>query len=82
MQHTITSAESIRNSLKALGHAGLKDLARLSGVPFTTLWKISDGTTKNPGIETVRQFMPHIQAVAATKAAQAEPLPEPTAAAQ
>lgn len=38
----------------------MQELARLSTVPFTTLWKIRAGLTLNPGIETVRRFYGHI----------------------
>jgi predicted transcriptional regulator len=51
-----------RLRLKPLGHAGLQELARISGVPFTTLWKIYTGESGNPRIETVKQFAPHINA--------------------
>lgn len=56
------SAEVVRERLSSLGHGQLQRLASLSGVPFTTLWKIKDGTTSNPGIETVRKFWPHVRA--------------------
>ena len=48
----------VRTFLEALGHAQVQELSANSGVPFTTLWKIRDGTTTNPGIETVRKFYP------------------------
>ena len=48
----------VRSFLEALGHAQVQELSGTSGVPFTTLWKIRDGTTTNPGIETVRKFYP------------------------
>ncbi len=38
----------------------LEKLAELSGVPFTTIYKVKRGETTNPGIETVRQFMPYV----------------------
>lgn len=41
----------------------MQELAKESGVPFTTLWKIRDGTTGNPGIETVRKFYPSTETV-------------------
>ena len=44
-----------------LGGPQLERLAELSGVPFTTIYKVKRGETKNPGIETLRQFMPHVQ---------------------
>jgi hypothetical protein len=42
----------------------IQRLADLSGVPFHTLLKIRSGETLNPGIETVRLFAGHLDAVA------------------
>lgn len=61
---TLPDTATIRASLMALGHAQMQALAAVSGVPFTTLWKIRSAETRNPGIETVRQFLPHINAEA------------------
>lgn len=63
MNTPIPAASSVRAELEALGHAQMQRLAELSGVPFTTLWKVRNGETKNPGIETVRKFVPHIRTV-------------------
>lgn len=38
--------------------AQLHELANASLVPFTTLIKVRSGETVNPGIETVRKFLP------------------------
>lgn len=62
MSTDIPSVAAIRLELQRLGHAATQRLARLSGVPFSTIWKIRDGTTKNPGIETVSQFVRHLDA--------------------
>ncbi len=62
MSTDIPSVAAIRLELQALGYAATQRLAKLSGVPFTTIWKIRDGTTRNPGIETVAQFVVHIAA--------------------
>lgn len=43
-----------------LSHAQTKALAEASGVPFTTLWKVRTGETRNPGVETVRLFWPRL----------------------
>ncbi len=56
----IPPVSDLQNILVGLGHAQLQELARLSGVPFTTIWKIRSGETKNPGIETVRMWLPHV----------------------
>lgn len=61
---TIPSASELRSRLETLTHAQMQNLARASGVPFTTLWKVRNGDTTNPGIETVRKFLPHVAAVA------------------
>lgn len=53
-----------------MSYGGVKELASTSHVPFTTLWKIRDGTTSNPGIETVRLFIEHLPELAEPKAEQ------------
>ena len=63
MSTDIPSVATIRLALRGLNHAATQRLSQLSGVPFTTIWKIRDGTTKNPGIETVGQFVRHIASV-------------------
>lgn len=60
MDMSLPSVDQVRSQLLLLSYAGVKRLANRSGVPFTTLWKIRDGTTANPGIETVRQFWPEL----------------------
>lgn len=57
---SLPSVDLVRDRLRQLTHAGIKNLAAKSGVPFTTLWKIRDGTTTNPGIDTVRRFWPEL----------------------
>ena len=44
-------------------------LAELSGVPAPTIYKIKLKATKNPGIETLRRFLPHVDAVLREQAA-------------
>ena len=68
MANQFPSFADVKERLSPLGHAQIQRLAELSGVPFTTLWKIKAGPTENPGIETVRAFWPHIEAVEAAKA--------------
>jgi len=41
----------------------LERLEELSGVPATTIYKIKRGETENPGVETLRRFLPHIATV-------------------
>lgn len=49
--------------------AQLGALAQASGVPWTTIYKIQRGETSNPGVETVRKFLPHVADVLARPAA-------------
>jgi predicted transcriptional regulator len=58
-----TSTE-IRDRLSPLSYAQIAVLSRLSGVPVTTLWKVRNGETSDPRIDTVAQFLPHIDAAA------------------
>ena len=60
MVKQIPSASDVRQALGPLTHAQLTRLADLSQVPFGTLWKVRNGVTKNPGIDTVRKFLPHV----------------------
>ena len=68
MNTTIPSALEVRAKLEPMGNDQLQKLAQLSGVPFTTLWKLRSGETANPRIDTVRQFLPHVAAVAESAA--------------
>lgn len=70
MTNAALSAEEVRTALSPLGMAQIDRLAILSGVPPTTIYKIKRGETSNPGIETVRKFMPHIQAALDVPAVQ------------
>lgn len=63
MESSITTSSAAREALAPLGHAQLQKLAAVSGVPFTTLWKIRSGETQNPGIDTVAKFAPHVGAL-------------------
>jgi hypothetical protein len=58
---TPTSAQ-VRELLAGFTLKQLETLAELSGVPFTTLYKIKNEDTKNPGIDTVHKFLPHVSA--------------------
>lgn len=57
---TLPSAEQVRAALSPLTMKQLERLEELSGVPATTIYKIKRGETENPGIETLRRFLPHI----------------------
>jgi len=65
MSNPIPSAVDIRAQLAALALDQLDLLAKLSGVPVSTLVKIRYAQTLNPGIETVRKFAPHLAAIQA-----------------
>lgn len=58
MQSLIPSGADLTRLLAPLTNTQLMALARQSGVPFTTLWKIRAAETTSPGIETVRKFYP------------------------
>lgn len=64
------NADTVSGRLKPLTYRQLSELARLAGggVSFYALLKIRSGETKNPGIETVRAFWHHIDAVASKAA--------------
>lgn len=76
MSMHLPPVQELRASLEALTHAQVQKLSADSGVPFTTLWKIRDGTTTNPGIETVRRFYEKLVQAQAAEAAAAEPEPK------
>lgn len=61
---TIPSAAEVRALLSPLKRAQLVQLADLSGVSFNTIQKIASGETADPRLDTVKQFMPHVAAVA------------------
>ena len=57
MKSQIPPLSSIRQALRELNTAQVRRLADKTKIPFTTLWKIRSGETKNPGVETVRLFI-------------------------
>lgn len=76
MQIEIPSAEEVRAALAGLSFGQMQELSRLSGVAFTTLWKVRNGETVNPRLESVRAFIGHIKAAAQFNA-EAPSTPEP-----
>ena len=54
------SSDDVRAKLASLDLAKLKHLAELSGVHWGTLYKIQRGETANPGVDTVRRFLPYV----------------------
>ena len=67
----IPDAADVRAALAPLSLKQLDKLAALSGVPATTIYKIKLGLTKNPGVVTLRKFIPHIPAALADGVAPA-----------
>lgn len=55
---TLPPLTLIRSRLARLTQAQTQQLADETGVGYGTLMKIRLGLTKNPGLETVRQFFP------------------------
>ncbi|HNB43269.1 MAG TPA: hypothetical protein PLL72_03640 [Burkholderiaceae bacterium] len=81
MSNEIPSVTEVRARLADLSLAQLDELAAASGVPCPTIYKIKYGQTRNPGIETVRRFIGHIDRVLAPTSSVATtgtPGPAPT----
>jgi len=81
MEAIIPSSSEVRAQLERLDNVQLQRLAEASKVPFTTLWKIragKPGGTDNPGLDTVRKFLPHVETIFADGARnqRAEPAAE------
>lgn len=64
----IPTMDAVRAALAPLTLRELEELAEASGVPFTTIYKIKRGETANPGLDTVRQFLPLASSMVAAKA--------------
>jgi transcriptional regulator with XRE-family HTH domain len=60
------SVSEVQAWLKPLSEKQVATLAKFSGVGFGTLSKIRRGQTANPGLETVRRFVPYIKAALLT----------------
>jgi predicted transcriptional regulator len=74
MNSLVPSIADVRYRLSSLKDGELDRIAKASGVPASTLWKIRIGDTSNPGLETVRKFfhlLPTTPAANDTNAAQA-----------
>lgn len=69
METSLPGVDDIRAAMEPLTLADLETLAAASGVPATTLYKIKRGETTNPGIETVRKFLPYLADLRGAKAA-------------
>lgn len=62
MSAKIPGVDEVREALGGLSHPQMRRLAELSAVSYFTLLKVRSGETPNPGIETVRKFLPHVSA--------------------
>jgi predicted transcriptional regulator len=60
MNTDLPSTDEVREALAQLNTAQLDLLAGLSGVSIRALYKLKAGATSNPGLETVRAFLPHV----------------------
>jgi len=72
MNTDLPSAERLRERLKVLRLAEVDALSTASGVPSSTLMKIRNGVTPNPGIETVRKFFHLLPIDTASQTSNAE----------
>lgn len=61
------SIAEVRAALAPLTLKQIDRLAELSGTPAATIYKIKNGNTANPGIETLRGFVRHIDAARAVR---------------
>lgn len=57
MTYRIPSSNEMRSVLLKLCQVELRIVAEQSGVPFSTVLKIRQGVTRNPGVETVRGIL-------------------------
>lgn len=71
MKTDFPSTEAVQTRLKLLKVVEIDALANRSGVPSSTLWKIRNGVTQNPGLETVRKFFHLLPATPSTTEAPA-----------
>jgi hypothetical protein len=52
---------AIRARLKKLPHSELRVAAKSAGIGFSSAWRMREGQTPNPGIETVRRLLSAIK---------------------
>lgn len=60
MKPDIPTCAQLREKLAALSWGQVQELSRKTGAPFTTVWKIRDGETTDPRLETVRLIWPEL----------------------
>ena len=54
------TTQSFIAKVQALSFEQLRVIALDSNVPYTTLWNVHHGVTKNPRLETVQKVWPHL----------------------
>jgi predicted transcriptional regulator len=67
MPTDIPTCAELRAKLLTLTWSQVQELSRTTGAPFTTVWKIRDGETVDPRLETVRLIWPHVANLKAPK---------------
>lgn len=74
MNIEVPSVEAVREALAGLTLKQIERLGELSGVPWSTIYKIKRGETRDPGMDTCGRFMPHVDvARGASDASGVEP---------
>jgi|GEM_PF-5202499 len=58
----ICTPEDVREHLEKLELWQLKRLSRLSKVPYTTLYGLRQGVTRDPRLSTINAIAPHYRA--------------------
>lgn len=60
MNFNLPSMQDVRRVLSPLTLRQIDVLSDLSSVPPTTIYKIKNGLTKNPGVITLKKLLPHV----------------------
>lgn len=63
----------LRLRLQDLERGGISELSRISGIAHTTIMKIRDGKSANPGVLTVENLSKALDKLEAEQSAPAEP---------
>ncbi len=65
MNLSIPSMSRVRAVLRSRSTPDLKAAAEAAGYSWTTVWRITNGETPNPGLDTVRKLLSHLPKAAA-----------------
>lgn len=61
MKWSIPSGAQVKALLRKLEYGELPGIAKAAGMPVSTIYAIRDhGGEPNPGVDTVRKFLPHL----------------------